>query len=515
MRRVMEAMSVLLAAVAVGSMVGCGPSTDCEEIFTCPPGSGGSGGGGGTPIGCIPSANDKPVNDTCGIFVSSSLGKDGNMGSKSAPVQTLRHALDTADGRPVYACAEVFAGSVTLANGSAIYGGLDCTKQWTYVGAMKKSVLTGDADQVALTLASTAKEAEVVDFTIQAANATAAGGSSLAVLADQVTARLTRCDLIAGDGAAGADGEDAPSMPAQVGTNGSKGGDACSAPKVNGADQVTNTCGIETSVGGSGGDGTPTNGGDGSNGSPPVAGKGTGGNGEAVVGWDCSAGGSNGGAGVGATGEPGKEGAGALTSDLGALTSSGFTSAAGSDGAPGKIGQGGGGGGGAKGGMLECSLLTGNGGASGGSGGAGGCGGAGGKGGKGGGASIALVSYKASLTLAEVTLKTGNGGNGGAGGDLQKGGGGGLGGSGGLDLGIAGVKPGCKGGDGGNGGDGGPGGGGRGGHAIGLAYAGPAPTIGMEQITVGTPGMGGPGGNKNLKANQGAGGLAAQVQVFP
>lgn len=495
-----------------------GPTSSSGGSTSSGGGAGGAGGStsssssGGTPVECVPSTAGKPVEDTCGIFVSSSLGQDGNEGTKSAPLKALQQAIDKADGRPIYACAEAFAGSVTLAKGSAIYGGLDCAQEWTYVGAMTKTSLTGDADKIALTLASSASGAEVVDFTIQAANAVAEGGSSIAVVADQVTARMTRCDLIAGDGVAGAKGSDAPSVSADSGSVGGKGGDACTAAKVNGADQVTNTCGGETSIGGSGGSGTLINGTAGSPGLPSTGNTGQAGQGDTgASGWSCSVNGGNGQA--GASGASGNEGAGASASNLGTLTSSGFTSAAGGDGAPGKIGQGGGGGGGVKGSASQCTGKPGTGGASGGSGGAGGCGGEGGKGGKGGGASIALVSLKASLTLEQVTLRAGTGGNGGAGGDPQPGGDAGLGGAGGTKVGT--LIAGCKGGDGGPGGNGGTGGGGRGGHAIGLAYTGTLPTIDMKQITPGSPGTGGPGGNGNVKTNAGADGSAEPIQAFP
>jgi hypothetical protein len=37
----------------------------------------------------------------------------------------------------------------------------------------------------------------------------------------------------------------------------------------------------------------------------------------------------------------------------------------------------------------------------------------------------------------------------------------------------------------------------------------------MKQITTGTAGKGGPGGNNNLSMNQGADGIAAATQAFP
>lgn len=505
----------LFACLSAVHMLGCFLTFDLEhEACDLYPHA---GCGTGSPAGCIPSENAKPVDDTCGIFVSSSKGQDGSAGSKSAPLKTLQQAIDQAKGRPVYACAEAFAGSVTLAKGSAIYGGLDCNEGWAYVGATTKSALTGEADKVALAITQEAGGAEIVDFTIHAPNAVAAGGSSIAVVADQVTASLLRCEIVAGDGANGAAGEDAPSTQAKAGVDGSKGGAACSADTVGGGAQVKNDCEMEKSFGGKGGDGNQDNGGSGQTGLPNIGGGQAGQGDDGSAGWSCAINDGNGH--PGAPGQLGVAGAGAAMSELGTLTSSGFTSAAGGDGQLGKIGQGGGGGGGAKGDSTAMGLLCGSpnpvGGASGGSGGAGGCGGVGGKGGKGGGASLALVSLKASLTLTEVTLKIGSGGKGGAGGKSQAGGVGGLGGTGGSNLSISGLKTGCKGGDGGSGGDGGPGGGGRGGHAIGVAYSGMAPSIGVEQITAGAAGKGGFGGNGNLSGNQGADGVAMPMREFP
>src|SRR6185503_19768702 len=152
----------------------------CEVFLLANAGSGGGGGGGGgTPAGCVPSESAQPVGDDCGVFVSSSLGVDRNAGTRSAPVKTLQKAIDQAKGKPVYACAEAFSGSVTLSTGATIYGGLDCTKGWGYVGATKMSALMGDAAQVALMLEQSASGVVVEDFTIQAASATLPGGSSI------------------------------------------------------------------------------------------------------------------------------------------------------------------------------------------------------------------------------------------------------------------------------------------------------------------------------------------------
>jgi hypothetical protein len=496
---------------------GCSEGGGGSTSTTTSMSTGGNGGGGAPPGSCVPSESADPVADGCGVFVSSSLGMAGNDGLKGSPFKTIQDALDAKKGKDLYVCAEEMAGSVMLSSGVTIYGGLDCHKGWTYVGATTKSVLEGETDKPALTITTDTAGAELIDFTVQAADAATPGGSSIAVVADQAKASLTRCDLIAGNGADGSAGESAPNIPAQGGTNGNSGGNACSADTVNGAAQLDNACMNGDSIGGKGGDGNKVNGGAGQVGLPNNGGGAAGLGDDGTANWSCAISGGEGK--TGAPGTSGKEGAGGLASEIGTLSSSGLIGAAGQDGDPGLPGQGGGGGGGVKGdstpGKTQCMGKPGIGGASGGSGGTGGCGGAPGKGGKGGGASIALVSLNASLTLTEVTIKAGNGGKGGAGGDFQGGGLPGNGGSGGTNSMVAGLKAGCKGGDGGTGGDGGPGGGGRGGHTIGMAFKGSAPSIDAKDMTLGVPGAGGLGGNANLKGNQGADGAASPALEFP
>jgi hypothetical protein len=470
-----------------------------------------TGDGGGTPAACVPSENHDPIDDMCGVFVSSSKGREGGAGTKSAPFKMLQEAIEKADGKPVYVCAEEFAGSVTVANGSPLFGGLECMDGWTYVGATKKTTLMGDADTVALTLASTAKGAEVTDFTIQAANAMAAGGSSIAVVADRVEVRLTRCGLVAGDGVAGLAGDTStdpigPSDPSDVAIKGNDGQRACTDPvqQFGGAPKENALCPVANGgpVGGAGGLGFVASGNDGSSGAPPVSGKGAGGKGETFAGWDCSVGGMNGGGAAGGSGSVGVAGDGAKGDALGALDSKGYIGASGQLGANGAPGQGGGGGGGAK-GKTSCA------GASGGGGGAGGCGGKGGGGGKAGGASIGLISLGATLTFDKVSIQVGTGGSGGDGGAGQAGGSGGNGGNGGTGNGTADA---CNGGKGGQGGFGGQGGGGRGGHAIGIAAAGGSmPATEGVTFNQGTPGPGGKGADP---MHDGDPGVKADVQAF-
>jgi hypothetical protein len=517
-QRYVFAALVLVSGIMVAQAVGCvfSRANDCEGNLECTePGSGTAGSGGGTPAGCVPSENKDPVEDTCGVFVSSKLGADENAGTKSAPVKTLQQAVDKAKGRPVYACAEDLAGSVMLASGSDIYGGLDCTKEWAYVGATKKSTLVGDADKPAVVTEVTASGASIADFTIQAADAIADGGSSIAMLVDGAAVGLTRCDLVAGRGKAGAEGDTpmdpvGPTNPDDPMIVGNKGNDACmsTSSQLGGDAKENAVCPAANGgpIGGAGGQGAVLNGGNGDV-NPATMQTALGGVGQPSMDpmntWDCVPGSGLGNA--GAKGAAGGPGVGAKDTELGTLDKTGYVGVSGQPGSAGRSGQGGGGGGGAK-GKTMCA------GASGGGGGAGGCGGKGGTGGKPGGSSIGLVSLNATLTFDTVTIKVGTGGSGGDGGDGQGGGSGGKGGTGGNGS-ANGLSDACDGGKGGQGGQGDKGGGGRGGHAIGIAYTGTSmPSTEGVTFTRGTPGPGGKGADA---MHDGDPGVQADVQVFP
>jgi len=484
---------------------------DCERVATCLVGTftGGAAGGGGMidPM-CVPGENASPVSESCGVFVSSSSGDDGNAGTPSAPLKTLAKAIDlaTAAGRPMYACAETFAEAVTLPAGSVLYGGLDCANDWRYAGTMTKTSLAPKADaaamtQIALVLSGGAAKTRIEDVAVAAPDATLPGGSSIAALAESGSVELVRCELIAGIGAAGAMGETpiepvGPSDPNDPAIRGQSGAMACLGNPMTGnpgGNGATNAL-CMASVGGIGGTGKETLGETGTDGQPvPDPNPDGWGLGGAGAGITCKAGVG------GLLGADGPSGAGASASTPGTLSSVGFVGvggAAGTDGAP---GQGGGGGGGAK-GKAGCN------GASGGGGGAGGCGGRGGRGGQGGGASIALASVGASVLLQDVRLTTRNGGDGGEGGEGQNGAIGGFGGGGGL--GTSGTLAACAGGQGGVGGFGGKGGGGRGGPSVGIAFTGTAPVREGGSIMLGTPGKGGAGADA---AGMGADGAATET----
>jgi hypothetical protein len=518
----------LLAAGVMGS-AGCYQLTSDCSLFYCggtgaaDGGDGGDGGDsgpdgeGGPPPLCIPSLSSAPVADTCGVFVSSAQGDDTNgKGTKEAPYKTIGKAL-AENASTVYACAGTlpYSEAVTLSNAVTLFGAVDCTS-WAY-NATTKTQLTAPNDAVPLTVTTTASGSTVEDFAITAADATKAGGSSIAVIANGVNASMIRVDITVGsgkDGLAGTTptmsvGPTSPSDPTIVGVAGQN---ACIATSQQfGGAAVTNP--MCASTGGKGGDGAVANGSSGDLQPTASAQTALGGVGQPNVDpgstWSCLAG-SGLGAG-GTTGTNGTPGTGAKSTDLGTLdAASGYTGVAGQPAGAGQLGQGGGGGGGAK-GKSMCA------GGSGGSGGAGGCGGNGGTGGTAGGASIGIVSLGATLVFNAVTISVGTGGKGGDGGGGQVGGVGGNGGEGGLGNNASqNLSSACSGGAGGPGGTGGTGGGGRGGHAIGIAYTGmTGPTMtGVSFPSQGTAGMGGVGDNSMGNMGNGAQGVVADVQGF-
>jgi hypothetical protein len=471
-------------------------------------GGGTGGGGGGKPASCVPSMNPGTVEDSCGVFVSSSMGADTNAGTQAKPFKSIMAALGAANGMPVYVCGEPFSEPVTVSSAVTLYGALDCAKEWVYEAATKTQ-LTAVADAVPLTLVSSANGAEVLDFAITAADVMMAGGSSIAVLADQATATLTRCDLVAGNGATGAAGTTpsgvGPNDEGQAGTSGMSGTEGCMgmAAVIAGGLGGQSTCGVTDVSGAEGGNGLNTaSGGDGSDAKPqpePGAMPGSDGlHGPGQTAVPCKAGDA------GANGSAGMSGAGAT--GIGMIGASGYTGPTATDGqSAGTSGYGGGGGGGA----AVCK--NGEAGPSGGGGGSGGCGGLPGRAGGPGGSSIALLSNNATITLTDATLTSGSGGAGGVGGNGQHGGVGGTNSTPGTGDNMAAA---CGGGAGGQGGRGGSAGGGLGGHSLGIAFLGQAPmqTTGVV-INDGSAGPGAIGGDGNATLT-GAAGVACKILNF-
>jgi hypothetical protein len=451
------------------------------------------------------------ISDKCGVFVQAGSTAATEDGTQAAPYRSLQNAIDNAGNKRVYACSSVmtpFAEAVTVAAPVEVYGNFDCAAGWVFKTATR-SVITGAALKVSLTLTASADGALIEGFKITSASATGTkGDSSVAVAVAAIDATLAECDVEAGNGADGAPGM----SPAGAATNGADAPvtdpqtiSACI--NVNaltvGAPGLT-TCDDGSSAGGPGGKGgvSNTNSGNGQAGSDGTPVDGT--NGKGGVGQDtvtqCMAGA------VGKNGDPGPAGGAGVAS--GTLSLAGITNTSAADGTDGKSGtsaQGGGGGGGVKSSLLCPGSVDGNG-ASGGGGGAGGCGGKGGGAGKAGGSSIAIISLGTKLQLTKVTLKSGNGGKGGDGTAGQNGGTPGTGGKGGAPSAIAGSKAGCKGADGGTGGNGGNGGGGRGGHSIGLAVLG-IPMVKPSSFASGKAGLGGTAGDGTTPTANGSPGV--------
>ncbi|XXY54495.1 hypothetical protein WME91_25525 [Sorangium sp. So ce269] len=468
-------------------------------------------------IPCHGDPRDAAPGNGCGVFASSSLGDDANPGTRELPVRTVRRAIELSrqGARRVYACAEVFPEAIEVPAGTQIWGGLDCAHGWAFVGERAKAELAPAPDLIPLRIEGGGGTSIVADVLARSADAAQPSGSSIAALVlPGATVTLLRSVLAAGNGAAGARGEDGGEGAAISGADGLSGGDACSSDVVQGAPSVTTTCDDIASLGGSGGDGAVSSGDDGRDGLPePLSNS---------MGWGHAGQGQTAGAACtdGMQGMPGTHGAhGAhgrgAAGRGGMITRAGWEGIDGTDGAKGISGQGGGGGGGTLGGIMYCGVspATPKGGASGGSGGGGGCGGKGGQGGGYGGASIALISLSAGVTLHDTKLSSANGGDGGDGGAGQIGGEGGSRGSGGAAR--NGSLRGCDGGRGGQGGNGGHGGGGLGGPSIGIAYLlDPPEVLGTRALRVGEPGKGGAGGRPDMTELAGQDGAVAEMLSF-
>ncbi|WP_437765506.1 hypothetical protein WMF27_29580 [Sorangium sp. So ce281] len=242
------------------------------------------------PAECVPSGHGEPVEDGCGVFVSSSLGEDSGGGAKAAPAKTLAAASErirqeNAPGR-IYACAEEFAEAVELPAGASLYGGLDCKRGWAWSRDAKTTIAAGP-DQVALAVRGAEGTTHIEGVLVQAADAQTEGASSIAMLVEGARVELVRSELVAGSGADGAPGAPGaepvapadPVPPAQAGAAGNGGVNACSDvdetpgpdAMASGGAVVENACDGESSVGGKGGDGAIASGFDGEAGGSCVA----------------------------------------------------------------------------------------------------------------------------------------------------------------------------------------------------------------------------------------------------
>lgn len=481
--------------------------------------SGSQGGGGeGGGAGCAGDVADDAAcwtTNELGVFVSSDAGDDAaGDGTKAAPFKTITKGIASAAGKNVYVCVGTadYSEKISLdaaSDGIHLYGGFECAN-WTYATTRSAQVLS--PSNIALRIDGVKKGVHIENVSFKAADASGAGADASsygAFVTGSKRVVLTRVELIAGNGAKGADGNDGDKGADAAAAGADQNGEAAlcggTPADADGGSWAAPTCGsrggkgggaVSNSDGGNGFSGTPAQ-----NVTPPnIANLGAGAT-DAMKGKD------------GTDGSPGDAGAlGAAADTSGTFAIAGFSAASGHDGGAGFPGQGGGGGGASK-GSPDCR------GASGGAGGMGGCGGLPGKAGDGGGASVGLLSWASELSLVGCRVESAGGGAGGAGG---KGGGAGVGadgGSGGIADTVNAIAKGGRGGAGGNGGNGGNGSGGTGGPSYALVYFGTQPAYDVADTTLvaGTPGAAGVGGQQvsTVKAPNGSVGLAAEVFPVP
>ncbi|WP_165373073.1 hypothetical protein [Sorangium cellulosum] len=469
-----------------------------------------------------------PAEDGCGVFVAW-RGDDANDGTREAPVRTLQRAVEMAaepgGTRRVYACAENFEEAVTLPSGVAIWGGRDCaTEAWTWGGDESFTEIAPAPERVPLTVEArqASMTSRVFGVRLVAADAVRPSGSSIAMIVRADAAvDVVSSEILAGNGADGADGESAPQgapWRAPDGAGGHKGAEGCQADWTEGAQPAVTVCEDgTTSIGGAGGDGDVAAGGDGEPGAPatgvpPEPGSmedGEGGTGGPMT---CTAGEQGGAGEAGANGVGGGSG---LEEWLryGSISARGWQGFSGQDGQNGGIGQGGGGGGGV-GQNGKCRPVDPQGGPSGGSGGGGGCGGRGGRGGGYGGGSFGIIALHAHVMVDKTDIFVGEGGRGGNGGRGQEGGKGGAEGPRGA------IAPesyyACEGGRGGNGGNGGHGGGGLGGVSVAVGFVDSSIHLTESaEWSWGAPGAGGRGGEPSDDNANGEDGKTAVLWEFP
>ncbi len=444
------------------------------------------------------------------IFVDQTTGADSNPGTIVAPKGTLAGALAVAtSGDAVLVSQANYAETVTMRAGVSLHGGYLASAGWARSTAQRATILGGTTAVVARDLGATPTRFD--NLIVQAANNTAASGSSIGLLAvnsDGLVVEDSR--ITAGNGGNGATGSaGANGENGDDGDRGDDGCDGCSGNGFGGAGGSVLNGGCN--AGGAGGRGAHgSSAGTGGTAGESGAGVGGGGGGGQRFNGTCNPFASNSGCtngGTGGTGGPGQNGAagnnGAGGINVGVVDANGnYVARAGSDGGDGVDGKGGGGGGG--GGSDDCCDTDGGGG------GAGACGGRKGGAGGGGGASLAVVVVNADITLRNnvLTARTGgSGGRGGRGGNSATGGPPGGGGSGPDDGGEGGV-----GGKGGDGGRGGHGGGGGGGESWALYVKGATPTLAGNSLVEGS---GGAGGTAEVGANVGQAGDAGDQKSVP
>ena len=452
------------------------------------------------------------------VFVAPS-GSDTAGGSMTAPVQTVKHAVELAlaAGKSVYVCDGQYEEAVELATaGVSLYGGYDCTRGWQ---RERDRATFAPRSGVPFTARNVTAPLVVDRLAFRAPDALGSGGSSVA--ASIVSAKDVRFRNVlfaagnATDGASGAvldDSSTANFWPTNFAANAVPLADATMCAKARGGTPLMGgaDCG-KVSLGATGpsvscADGTEVQGGPGGNGdnwalaAPQTPGE------DGLPSSGVSRNGS-----IGADGDPGE----AAASGFGDLNDGTYVGS--NDGKNGGLGRAGQSGRGGDGGYTGTSSSTDNivhfaPGGGGGQGGYGGCGGKGGNRGRAGGASLGLIVVASAVSIEHSTIQTGRGGNGGGGSDGTSGLPGGHGGLGVKSPNLVDQYNGQDGGNGGAGGRGGPGGPGGGGPSMGIVWTGTAPVTNAITYALGTPGRGGT--SSALTARDGFGGENVSLETI-
>jgi hypothetical protein len=435
------------------------------------------------------------------IFVAPE-GSDENPGSMDEPVRSISHGIELAQeqGKDVYVCAATYTEALVIeGQGVDVYGGYNCATGWER-GRYPVEVRSPAGPALVVRDVSEPMRVDWVSFTGLDADPDTPGESSIAVLVVNADAlEISHAEIVAGDGAAGADGEagedasilnDSTDLDGQDAPNRvCSDNDPCPDVALGASPTGGRSCAPTSAEtwGGRGGDGANFTL---SAGSERAAGE------AGLPGMPAAPEGELDGA-DGADGDPGDP----ATEAFGTVSEEGYLATnSGQDGSPGETGGAGTGG---EGGDSWCEhVMQPSGevcdiyywvGGGGGAGGPGGCPGGAGRGGGAGGASIALLAINSPVRIARSTLSSGSGGDGGRGGPGGSGAAGGPGGAGGMSS-VRNIEPARlqaqSGGDGGEGGDGGAGGPGAGGPSIALVTAGPEAELIAPDLLFGNGGIG-------------------------
>lgn len=178
-------------------------------------------------------------------------GDDSSDGTREAPVRTLRRAVEKAaepgGTRRVYACAEDFEEAITLPSGVAIWGGRDCAAEaWTWGGEDRFTEIAPAPERVPLVVEARQASVTSTVFGVRlvAADAIRPGGSSIGMIVGEGAAvEVVSSEILAGNGADGADGESAPqAFRAPYGAPGHPGAGGCLADWTEGAPAAVTVC---------------------------------------------------------------------------------------------------------------------------------------------------------------------------------------------------------------------------------------------------------------------------------